>query len=594
MSFFERKRTTAKSFFKPFNIQCFTASNDEKTIIFSSNISGEYHLWRLEVNNPFPYPITSHNQNTESIHINEEFFIFASDYDGDENMQIYGLSHLGGEPVPILYKEKTKHFLHCVSSRNKIFYSSNKENPLYLNAYAYNLETKEELLLNVGEEAETHLLAVSPSETAFAYVTKHNHSHMHAFIKVGEKKIPIFSKSQFEYRVASVLFINDQEAYLVTNYGEEFNYLAKFTLETNKLSFILEVENEDIVELQRNNGFVYLKTVKGVRDYLYRYLEENQQLQKIELPVDTIEHWMVTNSGTIFLSGSTSTTPDNLYRRNHLGEWKQLMVNTLPGVSSESLVECEVLTYPSFDNQLIEALFYKARPDNENGYTIVYPHGGPQADEIKLRFNSFFQYLVYSGFNLFCPNFRGTPHYGTTFMRKVEKDWGGGPRLDIISGINWGVEEGKIEKEKVIVLGGSYGGYMSLLLAGRRPDYFQACIDLFGPSNLLTLVQGVPEHWKARMDSWIGDPIRDRNKLMEDSPITYIDQWRVPLLVIQGANDPRVKKIESEQIVHALRDKGIEVEYLFFEDEGHGFSKKENELLAIEKIEHFLIEAMNL
>ncbi|MFS0864295.1 S9 family peptidase [Fredinandcohnia sp. 179-A 10B2 NHS] len=587
MSFLKQERIAAKSFFKPFIIQSFTVSNDEQTIIFSSNISGGYHLWGLDVNHPFPYPLTSHNQNTESIHVNEDLILFASDHDGDENMQIYATTLLGGEPKPVLVKEGTKHFLHSTSG-NKIYYSSNNENLLYLNAYEYNFETNEERLLNVGEIAETHLLAVSPNETAFAYITKHNHSHMHAFIKKDNKKIPIISNPEFEYRVAAVQFVNEQEAYVVTNYGKEFNYLATFSLETGALVPILEVANEDIVEIQNNNGYVYLRTIKGVRDNLYQFSVENSHLQRIEIPIDSIEQWVITESGTIFISGSTSKTPENIYRRDYSGEWKQLMVNRIPGISYESLVDSEIVTYLSFDGQLIEGLFFKAKPENQNGYTIVYPHGGPQFAEIKKRYDSLFQYFVNLGYNLFCPNFRGTPHYGTSFMRKIERDWGGGPRLDILSGIEWAIEEGKIEKGKVIVFGASYGGYMSLLLAGRHPDYFQACIDLFGPSNLFTLVNDTPEHWRARMDSWIGNPVRDREKLIEDSPLTYTDNWRVPLLVIQGANDPRVKRSESEQIVNALRAKNIEVEYMVFEDEGHGFSKKKNELLAIEKIEHFL------
>lgn len=137
-------------------------------------------------------------------------------------------------------------------------------------------------------------------------------------------------------------------------------------------------------------------------------------------------------------------------------------------------------------------------------------------------------------------------------------------------------------------MGGSYGGYMTLLLAGRYPEYMRAAVDIFGPSNLFTFIESVPDHWKPAMEQWVGDPVKDREKLTEDSPITYLENMKKPLLIIQGANDPRVVKAESDQIVAALREKGVEVEYLVLEDEGHGFSKKENEINVYRHILAFL------
>lgn len=139
----------------------------------------------------------------------------------------------------------------------------------------------------------------------------------------------------------------------------------------------------------------------------------------------------------------------------------------------------------------------------------------------------------------------------------------------------------------MLLLGGSYGGYMALLLHGRHADYFKAVVDIFGPSNLFSFIESVPEFWGPFMKQWIGDPEKDKDRLIADSPITYLDGMTKPMLVIQGANDPRVVQKESDQIVAALKEKGLEVEYTVLEDEGHGFTKKANEIFVYKKILEF-------
>lgn len=169
----------------------------------------------------------------------------------------------------------------------------------------------------------------------------------------------------------------------------------------------------------------------------------------------------------------------------------------------------------------------------------------------------------------------------------VEGDWGHGPRLDNIEGLEWLIKNGYAERDKILLFGGSYGGYMSLLLHGRHAEYFKAVIELFGPSNLFSFIESVPDFWKPFMEQWVGDPVKDKKRLIADSPITYLDGMTKPMLVIQGANDPRVVKAESDQVVEALREKGRDVEYIVLPDEGHGFSKKENEVKVYAKILEF-------
>ncbi len=170
----------------------------------------------------------------------------------------------------------------------------------------------------------------------------------------------------------------------------------------------------------------------------------------------------------------------------------------------------------------------------------------------------------------------------------MERDWGDGPRFDILAGLDFLSEKGDIEEGKLIVLGGSYGGYMSLLLHGRHPERFTSVVDICGVSNLFSFSKSVPESWKPIMERWVGHPERDKEKMTADSPVTYLAQMTKPMLVVQGANDPRVVKEESDQIVNALREQGTNVDYLVFDDEGHGFTKLENRITMFETILEFL------
>ncbi|HLR71472.1 MAG TPA: alpha/beta fold hydrolase, partial [Pseudogracilibacillus sp.] len=240
-----------------------------------------------------------------------------------------------------------------------------------------------------------------------------------------------------------------------------------------------------------------------------------------------------------------------------------------------------------FDGMEIEALLFKAKPEYDNGHTIFWPHGGPQAAERK-NFRSMFQCFLNRGYTIFAPNFRGSTGYGSEFVKLVEQDWGYGPRLDCVAGIEWLFENNISDKEKLFLVGGSYGGYMALLLHGRHSDYFKAVVDIFGPSDLFTFVNSVPPHWKPIMERWLGDPVRDKDRFIKDSPVTYLDGMTKPMLVIQGAKDPRVVKEESDQIVAKLKEKDRDVEYLVLDDEGHGFSKKENEIKVYKLMLEFL------
>jgi dipeptidyl aminopeptidase/acylaminoacyl peptidase len=175
-------------------------------------------------------------------------------------------------------------------------------------------------------------------------------------------------------------------------------------------------------------------------------------------------------------------------------------------------------------------------------------------------------------------NIRGSTGYGKSYQRLIQRDWGGGDLKDWEHAVKWLHDQVWVDPARIGVWGGSYGGFAVLTCVTRLPDYWAAAVDIFGPYNLLTFARAVPPSWRRMMKRFVGDPDEDADLLRERSPMTYIDDARAPLLVIQGAKDPRVVKNESDQLVEKLRSLGRTVEYVVFDDEGHGFTKRKNEL----------------
>ncbi|GLG00750.1 hypothetical protein Alches_07890 [Alicyclobacillus hesperidum subsp. aegles] len=392
--------------------------------------------------------------------------------------------------------------------------------------------------------------------------------------------------------VSSLQYVGRQIVF-TTNYGEDDAYVARFDLDTGEFEKVWKPERggaEQLVVHEPAN-VAYVSVSYGVRDALFQIDLRNFEATPIACPADVIAEMHIGESGALYVRAMRDIAPSNLYVRKTDGSWTSLTGNRVMGVAESELVPAEVVRFPSYDGLELEALWFQANPAVANGYTVVWPHGGPQASERK-TFRPFFQFLLLRGYNVFAPNFRGSSDYGAKFMKMVERDWGEGPRLDMVASIEWLIRQGMADRSRLFLVGGSYGGYMTLLLHGRHADYFQACVDIFGPCNLITFAKSVPDHWKPMMKQWLGDPDdpADRERLIQDSPITYLDGMTKPMLVIQGANDPRVVQAESDQIVAALRNQGREVEYIVFPDEGHGFMKKDNEIAAYKRIVDFLDE----
>lgn len=298
-------------------------------------------------------------------------------------------------------------------------------------------------------------------------------------------------------------------------------------------------------------------------------------------------------SGRYALAFSTATSPAQLYVIEPDGAIHQQTQERLLGIAPALLAPGEDAAYLSHDGLRISARLYL--PAAALGYTgkrpvIFYIHGGPQSQE-RPDFTWFsmplIQFLTLNGFAVWVPNVRGSSGYGMDYMKRVDHDWGGQDRLDHVAAVAQLRNDPRLDLDRAGVMGRSYGGYMTLTLAGRHPELWKGAVDMFGPYDLFSFMRRIPETWKTYFYQALGHPEKDAAFLTERSPSTHLHNLACPMLVIQGANDPRVVEQESRDLVETLRQQGKEIDYLVFHDEGHDVLKFANKVTCYNRITEF-------
>jgi pimeloyl-ACP methyl ester carboxylesterase len=306
-------------------------------------------------------------------------------------------------------------------------------------------------------------------------------------------------------------------------------------------------------------------------------------------------------SDTFTLSFSTAISPTQLYTVK--GKTRRTLTHhtheRVLGVPVEWLAPGEDASFTSHDGLRTSARLYRPAPGL--GFSgprplIYYVHGGPQSQE-RPDFAWFsmplIQFLTLNGFAVFVPNARGSTGYGLSYMKRIDRDWGGQDRLDHVHALTQVLpNDPQVDVKRAAVIGRSYGGYMALTLAARHPELWAAAVDMFGPYNLITFAERLPATWKPYFRIALGDPETDRDFLLERSPSTYIEQVTCPMLVLQGQNDPRVVEPESRDLVEQLRAQNKTVAYHVFENEGHDVLKYDNKVLCYNKIAEFFKQSL--
>ncbi len=589
------------------SVLAFTA--DGSQLLFASNMSGQFNLWRVPVEGGWPDQLTAFTDETVrgvGVSPTDSRMVLCADHDGDEFHQLYMLDSEHGWPQKLTDEPEVQHYVSDAAwspDGTKFAYAANARNPSDLEVWVRDVGIGETRAV-FGEGMFSFPGRFSPDGSKLLTLDFRNNS---------DASIHLVDLETAETRELTphdddAIFFSGPWApdgsgfYMLTDAGSEFRGLAFYDLASDRYEWVEEPTQDvdDVTASTDGRVLAWLVNDNGYDRLRLRDLETGSDLPEPDLPAGSRPHLtgaepplaLSPDGAHAALILSTPRRPPEAWVvETATGKANPVTDSRMGGLCEDDLVDVELVSYPTFDGREIPAWLY--RPQIEGKMPVVLSiHGGPEAQE-KPLYQPLYQYLLSRGIAVLATNIRGSTGYGKSYQRLVQRDWGGGDMHDWEHAVKWLHEQDWVENERIGVYGGSYGGFAVLTCVTRLPQYWAAAVDIFGPSNLVTFAKAVPPTWKRFIARFVGDPETEADFLRERSPITYVENVQAPLLVIQGATDPRVVKGESDQLVEKLQSMGREVAYVVFDDEGHGFTKRPNELkaygLAAEWLEKHLL-----
>ncbi|MFC1785679.1 alpha/beta hydrolase family protein, partial [Candidatus Neomarinimicrobiota bacterium] len=384
--------------------------------------------------------------------------------------------------------------------------------------------------------------------------------------------------------------------YYQTDENSEFTYLKKYDLELESHKKVAEEEWDIMYAYFSKNGKYRVMGINndGKTEIQVLNTARNKQVKLPQLSDANITSVNISDSENLMtFYVSSSKSPNNLYIYNFDTKKHQKLTDSMnPEIIESDLVEGKVIRFKSFDDLEIPAILYKPHDikSGEKVPALVNVHGGP-GGQARIGYRETIQYLVNHGYVVLDINNRGSSGYGKTFYKLDDLKHGEDDLMDCVVAQDFLHSTGYVDSNKIGIIGGSYGGYMVLAALTFQPKEFDIGVDLFGISNWVRTLESIPPWWEAMREALyieMGNPETQKDYLYSISPLFHYENIERPLMVLQGANDPRVLKVESDEIVEAVKAKGVPVEYVVFDDEGHGFYKKENRIASNKAILEFL------
>ena len=596
----EHKRYTIEQFMATTSVSGASFSRDEKQILFSSNASGIFNAYVLPVGGGTPRALTS--STTDSTYAvgffyNDDRILFTRDQGGNEQNHLF-VRELDGSERDLTPGARLKAgFAGWQPDGNAFYVVTNERDPKYFDLYKYDAKTYARTMVYKNETGQT-VSAISrdgrwlalgkPNTTADSDIYLYN---------VETREIKHISPHQGTASYAAQDFDPESKRLLfTTNDGGEFTRVRAYDLATGAVTDVEKADWDILGTGYSRNGGHRISYVNEDGSIRLRVVDA-AGAKPVALPKTSggeIRGAVFSPSANLmafYVNGDRS--PNNLYVHDfRTKKTTQLTRSLSPEIDPNDLVEAEVVRFKSFDGTVIPSIFYKPKgASNLNKVpAVVYVHGGPGGQTMR-GYSAQIQYLVNHGYAVLGINNRGSSGYGKTFFTADDRKHGLEPLWDCVEAKTWLASLGWVDPERIGIMGGSYGGYMTLAAMAFRPEAFKVGIDIFGVSNWIRTLESIPPYWEAQRKALydeIGDPVKDKEFLTATSPLFHAANIRKPLMVIQGANDPRVIKLESDEIVEAVKKNNVEVEYIVFPDEGHGFSKKKNQAEASAKILAFL------
>ena len=593
------KRYTIEQFMATTSLTGASFSKDEKQILFSSNESGIFNAYTLPVGGGKPRALTASKTDTTyavGYFYNDDRILFTRDGGGNEQNHLY-VRELDGKERDLTPGDKLKaSFAGWKPDGSGFYVVTNERDPKFFDLYLYDAATyarttvyKNDSGMNVSSiSRDGNWLAFNkPATTSDSDVYVYDVQAREMKHVTPHKEPASHSAETFDPASKRLLFTSNAEG--------EFARIKAYDLASGATSDVEKADWDLLGTGYSRNGRHRVSMVNRDGSIEVRlYDDAGNPVALPKLPGGEMRQVTFSESGNLmafYLNGDRS--PSNLYVHDFRnGKTVQLTRSLNPEIDPNDLVEAEVVRFKSFDGMVIPSIYYRPKGASPSAKVpaVVFVHGGPGGQTMR-GYSAQIQYLVNHGYAVLGINNRGSSGYGKTFFRADDRKHGMEPLWDCVEAKTWLASQGDIDPERIGIMGGSYGGYMTLAALAFRPEAFKVGIDIFGVSNWVRTLESIPPYWEAQRKALydeIGDPVKDKDFLVATSPLFHAHHIRKPLMVIQGANDPRVIKAESDEIVEAVRKNRVEVEYVVFDDEGHGFSKKKNAAVANARILAFL------
>ena len=573
-------------------------STDGSHLLVSSNRTGIFNAYRIPVAGGALEPLTQ--SDTSSIFVVSNFpeddrFLFRMDGNGDEIYHLY-VQDESGVVTELTPGEKARaSFYGWAHDGKSFYYGYTKRDPRLTDVYEMDIENFESKMIYQNDDAYS-FGGISNDKKYMSFVKPINSNDSDLFLyEVATQKMTKLSENQASYS-PSDFSTDSQSLYYLTDDGSEFQYLMKYDIASGERTKIMEEDWDIWYAYFSHNGKYQVVGINEDGKTAIRVMDTSTG-NPIDFP--DFGNGDITNvsisrdeSQIRFYVGS-SAFPSDLYVYNFGTQQQQRLTKTLNAEINEAdLVEASVVRYPSFDDLKIPAIYYKPKQASADNKVpaLVWVHGGPGGQSRQSYFG-LIQYLVNHGYAVLAVNNRGSSGYGKTFYKMDDKNHGEKDLQDCIYGKKWLAEQDYIDAEKIGIIGGSYGGFMVMAAMTSAPEEFEVGVDIFGVTNWVRTLKSIPPWWESFKDALyeeMGDPAQDSVRLHRISPVFHGDKVKNPVMVLQGAQDPRVLKVESDEMVEAMKANDVPVEYVVFEDEGHGFVKKENQIEGYGQILTFL------
>jgi dipeptidyl aminopeptidase/acylaminoacyl peptidase len=596
---FTPKEYSVADFYRNVSFGGASWSPDNKSLLVRSNAPGIWNAYVIPATGGDPRPLTTSTTNAVrpfSYFPHDERILYGSDQGGNELTHIY-VRNTDGTTKDLTPGAKVKADFEGWAADDKSFFiTSNERDPRFFDIYEIQVDgfTTTPFYLNTDgyqtgpiSRDKRYVALSKPRTTSDADIYLHDRQ---------SKTTRDITAHTGNVNNAAVDFSPDGSKLLfVSDSGGEFAALYSYDIATGAKAPVYK-ETWDVLGADYSRGGKYLIVYVNEDSRGAVRVLDAKTLQPVALegmPSGLVRSLSLTRNDSAFaFYASDGSVPSDLYAGAFTGTPKQLTNSLNPAIRREDLVVPTVVRFKSYDGVEIPGLLYKPHQASPSAKApaVVLVHGGP-GGQAQVGYWAPTQAMVNHGYVVFDINNRGSSGYGKTFFAMDDRKHGEADLGDVVASKRMLTQTGYVDSTKIGIVGGSYGGYMVLAAVTLQPDAFKVGVDLFGISNWIRTLNSIPPWWASFREALfaeMGDPKTDSARLARISPLFNASRIKVPLMVLQGANDPRVLKVESDEIVAAAKKNGVPVEYIVFPDEGHGFVKKENEIRGYSAMIAFL------